>query len=236
MNVYVVEDDLSCSVKLEAMLESIGDYQLSGISNSYSKAVNEIKRCNPDIVIADIRLDGASSGIDLAQELVDRAISFIFVTAFSDETAYKATKKYAGSKFIVKPYDVLTLKGLLDDINQDIVKLSKNKTIKSDSIFIKKNNVFEKIFLNDLDYMYSEGNYITFFANNKKFVIKYSLSKLLQLKRFQTFVRVHRSYAVHMDKIDAINFSEKQLTIAGAKIPFGRTYAKNVRGLMTLRL
>lgn len=232
----MVEDDAIYLVQLESMLARLDNCEQVGSSNSYASAIKEINKSNPDIIIADIRLEGEHSGIDLAEELHNKAIAFIFVTAFSDEAVYKACKKYLCSKFIVKPFDVLTLKGLIDDISENIIKLSSTQIIKDDSLFIRKNNVFEKISIKDLDYFYSEGNYITFFMMTKKFVLKYSLSKLLKLNKFDSFVRVHRSYAVHKNKVDTVNFSDKLLSVAGMQIPFGRTYAKDVRKLMNLRL
>ena len=218
------------------MLEGMEGYNFIGETRSYNTAIKDINKYHPDIVIIDIRLDGEYTGIDLAKELSDKAVSIIFVTAYSDQEVYKASKQYQGSKFIVKPFDVLTLNGLLDDISEDVVKLSSTQTIKNDSLFIRKNNVFEKILFRDLDYFYSEGNYITFFTLGKKYVLKYSLSKLLKHKRFDTFVRVHRSYAVHKDKVETVNFSDKLLTVTGTEIPFGRTYVKDVRELMNIGL
>ena len=236
MRIVVVEDDHFFSLKLESMLESLSDYEFVSRASSIEDARRDINKFNPDIVIADIRLQDKSTGIDLAKEFIDRSLSFIFVTAFSDEKVYNQSKRFVGSKFIVKPFDILTLKGLLDDISSSILKLSSALTVKDESLFIKKSNVYERVQLNELNYFYSEGNYITFFSDKNKYILKYSLSKLLEIPKFSQFVRVHRSYAIHRDKLESVNFSTKLLSVAGAELPFGRTYVKDVRDLMDIKL
>lgn len=235
MKVFVVEDDPIFSLKLESMLAQLADYEYVGKAASLVSARKGISKLAPDIVICDVRLQEDASGIDLATEFEDKAICFIFVTAFSDEGVYDKSKELTCSKFIVKPFDILTLKGLLDDIKKGIVKLSATQSVLDNTLFIKKNNVFQKVLLSDLNYFYSEGNYITFFCDKKKYILKYSLTKLLQIPKFADFERIHRSYAVHKRKIENINFAEKLVSVSGVELPFGRTYVKSVRSLMDVK-
>ncbi len=218
------------------MFESLSDYEFVSRASSIDEARKDIIKFNPDIVIADIQLQDNDTGIDLAEEFSDRSLNFIFVTAFSDENVYNQSKKFTGSKFIVKPFDILTLKGLLDDVSSSILKLSSTLTVKEDSLFIKKNNVYEKVHLSDLTYFFSEGNYITFYCKDNKYILKYSLSKLLEIPKFNDFVRVHRSYAIHRNKLESVNFSTKLLKVDGTELPFGRTYVNEVRSLMDMKL
>lgn len=231
LKVYIVDDDTSFVVLLEAMLEEIPGFDLIGKSSNFDQAINDIKDLKPDIVISDVRLNNEHTGMEVAADSDLEDTHFVFVTAFSDQNAYSKSREYS-SKFIVKPFDVLTLQGLLEEIRDDVVQLSGSHKIQKDTLFIRKNNVLEKVRITDFDYLYSEGNYITFFVDDKRFVIKYSLTKLLENPKFHQFVRIHRSYAIHRDKLDKVNFSDKELTIKGTVIPFGRTYTKNVRAIM----
>lgn len=234
--VYVVDDDMLFGTELESMISSLEGFEFVGRSETFSEAVHSIRRIKPDILICDIRLDRDFTGIDLATEIKSLEIPIIFATAYSDFSVYNNSKAFAHSKFIVKPFDKLTLAGMLDEIVDEQIKLSVNDSIRNDMLYVRKNKVFEKVMLEDIDYLYSEGNYITLFHEKKKFILKYSLSKLLEVPKFDRFVRIHRSYAVHHTKVSSVDLTNKQVTIKETRLPFGRTYVKNVKGLMRLYL
>ena len=80
--------------------------------------------------------------------------------------------------------------------------------------------------------MFSEGNYITLIALDKKYVLKYSLSKFQDLRIFDFFIRTHRNYAVHKKKIDSVSFTNKSIVVGGQTLPLGRTYLKPLRQII----
>ena len=106
--------------------------------------------------------------------------------------------------------------------------------VRNGYLFLKKNNIFKKINLLDVSFMYSEGNYSSIVIDEKKYLIKFSLSKLLTLDQFECFVRIHRNYAVLKHEILSVDFAAKQLTTKYQTLPFGRTYVKDIRRVMNI--
>jgi formate hydrogenlyase transcriptional activator len=101
--ILIVEDEFIIASDLRMILEGAG-YEIAGIAPSVAKALEIIKLKRPAWVFLDIYLSGTLTGIDLAKQLVDMNIPFVYVSANSNQSileAAKATKPYG---FLVKPF------------------------------------------------------------------------------------------------------------------------------------
>jgi DNA-binding NtrC family response regulator len=101
--VLIVEDQFVEANYLRSMLERAG-YIVCGIARSVQKAKELIELEKPGLVLLDIFLSGKTTGIDLAKQLREDNIAFIYLSANSNEevlTAAKATQPYG---FLVKPF------------------------------------------------------------------------------------------------------------------------------------
>jgi two-component system, response regulator PdtaR len=91
-----------------------------------------------------------------------------------------------------------------------------------DTLFVKQNYQFTKLCLNDLIYLEAEGIHTLLFTQQKKYVVRLPLSGVLERLADQPVVRVHRSYAVHLNHINS--FSEHELIAGSFSVPLGRNY------------
>jgi DNA-binding NtrC family response regulator len=98
----IVEDEFVVANDLEIMLEAAG-YETTGIAVSVNAALEEIAKNIPDLVLLDIQLQGALSGIDLARELRKRHIAFVYLSANSDQVTLQKAKATEPYGFLVKP-------------------------------------------------------------------------------------------------------------------------------------
>jgi DNA-binding NtrC family response regulator len=101
--ILIVEDEFTVAYQLKSILEAAG-YEVCGIAVSVPKALALIEIHRPGLVMLDIHLKGAESGIQLAHLLNDKRIPFIYLSANSSEsilTQAKATRPYG---FLVKPF------------------------------------------------------------------------------------------------------------------------------------
>ena len=92
----------------------------------------------------------------------------------------------------------------------------------NDYIFVKNNYVFVKIKLPDLLYIEADNNYVNVITQEKKFVLRLSLSQLLEKINYKPLVRIHRSYAVNINAIQS--FNDQEVQINKAELPIGRNY------------
>ncbi|HEV2480626.1 MAG TPA: response regulator [Puia sp.] len=91
-----------------------------------------------------------------------------------------------------------------------------------DSIFVKNNVQFVKIALQDILYLEADNNYVQLYTPERKFALRVSLAQLLEKIQFKKLVRIHRSYAVNIDRMSS--FSDGEVWIGKQSLPLGRNY------------
>src|SRR5579862_9073061 len=103
LKVLIVEDQFLEANELCIILKNAG-HSVHGIAKSVEQANALISKSRPDIVLIDIFLKGNLTGIDLARELNQKNIPFIYLSANSNAATLEsaiATKPYG---FLIKPF------------------------------------------------------------------------------------------------------------------------------------
>jgi len=88
-------------------------------------------------------------------------------------------------------------------------------------VFIKKGNIIERVELKDIQWIQSDGNYCNIQTKSKKFIVKKSLVKILDLLPSHAFFRVHMKYIVAIEKIERFDLSINKITCSGIEIAVG---------------
>lgn len=101
--VLIVEDNFVEANDLQIMLKKAG-YEVCGIARSFDAAREIMNKEKPDIVLLDIFLKGKFTGIDLAKQLKEENIAFIYLSANSNEEILAEAKTTEPYGFIVKPF------------------------------------------------------------------------------------------------------------------------------------
>ena len=104
-------------------------------------------------------------------------------------------------------------------------ELQKTNTA-SDYFFIKCGSKYEKIQFADI--LYAEGmqNYVTIHTKKGKYMTLLYLKNLEENLDKQSFIRVHKSFVVAIDKIESIEGNE--ISIESHRIPISRNYREQV--------
>lgn len=103
IKILIVEDEFIVGNALRLAVGSAG-YSVTGIVASVEEAEENIRNQQPDLVLLDIRLEGESSGIDLARKLRTENIPFIYLSAHSSQKILEEAKKTEPYGFLVKPF------------------------------------------------------------------------------------------------------------------------------------
>ncbi len=247
INILIVEDESIVALDLATGLERDG-YHVAGIADNAEEAKELFNSNNIDILLMDINIIGDKDGIDTATELLQiRTVPVIFLTAFTDPVTVSRVKHIQAAAFLTKPYSVTNVRIAIElainnfatarnrESTGKVIPIEKNagkpvpdtadkETIlqMNDYIFVKNNYVFVKIKLPDLLYIEADNNYINVFTIDKKFVLRLSLSQLLEKINYKPLVRIHRSYAVNINAIQS--FNDQEVQINKVELPIGRNY------------
>lgn len=112
--IFIVEDEALIAMELKDRLER-GGYAVVGTAAHGEDAVARIPAASPDLVLMDVRLAGAMSGIEaveLLRPLID--VPVVFLTAYTDSDTMAQAKKAEPFGFLVKPFDIRELTATID--------------------------------------------------------------------------------------------------------------------------
>ena len=236
IKVLLVEDDWIIAKEISYNLQDMG-FEVAGCIDNAEEALKQIKTLQPDLIILDIDLAGEMTGIDLATQLKKEGnIPFIFLTALADSQTVEKAKLAEPFAYLVKPVAPLTLYSTIEitlhnaarrnhDIAATATTINGNLSF-DDSIFVKNKKRLEKIQLRDVLWIEAYDIYAMIKTAADQYLLSHSLKVIEEKFPSSHFLRVHRSFIVNKDKIDAIE--ESDLIIATTAIPVGKTYREGL--------
>lgn len=112
--VLIVDDDPSIGQFIERCLAGAG-YAVSGIVASADAAVERIQQRLPSLVLIDIRLEGATDGIALAERIrAEWNLPIVYVTGHGDGAVMERVVKSEPHGYVSKPFDEAQLRGAVE--------------------------------------------------------------------------------------------------------------------------
>jgi DNA-binding LytR/AlgR family response regulator len=100
--------------------------------------------------------------------------------------------------------------------------------------FFTVNKRSVKIYLDEILYFESLKDSVTIYTtNDRRYNTHYQLGELESILHDKSFLRIHRSFLVSMDKIDS--FSAAEVEIDGRSLPIGRSHKELVSEVLALR-
>lgn len=94
-------------------------------------------------------------------------------------------------------------------------------------IFVKGNKQLQKVYLDDILFIESQRDYLKFrMVNNQDISTRQTIGYYEQFLPAQSFLRIHRSFIVAVDKISAVEANK--ILIQKLPIPIGRNYKQHV--------
>jgi len=118
--IMIVEDEYIVAADLEAKLNKLG-YQVIGTAASGDEALSLAEERRPHIVLMDIQLQGAMSGIEAGRLIQQRTgAAIIFVTAYAAVFLRDPTQMQPPGLCLSKPFSTIQLKAVLQSIEKSM--------------------------------------------------------------------------------------------------------------------
>jgi two-component system, LytTR family, response regulator len=206
-------------------------FKILGAFTSSSEALKAISNNRVDVIFLDIDMPHMS-GIELRKKAIEIP-ACIFITSHP-EFAIEGFELDA-LDYIVKPLNFERFSKTVKRIEEfmDI----KNKAslfdaaIGGGAIFIKEGHSETKVKLHDVLYLEALKNYTLIVTKEKKHRVLLNIGMLIKDENFQSFVRVHRGFAVQKHLITKISAQEIKID-DHTTIPIGRNYKENLSQLL----
>lgn len=103
--VFVVEDQAIVSEDLVSRLRGLG-YDVAGTARTADESVRQVCDLAPDVVLMDVRLDGAKDGIDAAANIQERvSVPIVYLTGHGDDATFARASETMPFGYILKPFE-----------------------------------------------------------------------------------------------------------------------------------
>ncbi len=244
INILIIEDEAVLSMDLTDLLEEEG-YFVVGTANNGPKALSLHQQNRLDLALCDIHIKGGWDGIETAERLLaERPIPIIFLTALTDKITLDRAMRLYPSAYLIKPVTVPGLRAAIELALRNFTRsvttppeplpsLASPPTRKDeartepilridDAVFIKHKYQFVKISLDAIDYIEADGSYTTLVTAQHRYALRLTISHVLDRLSFPRLIRIHRSYAVNLNRVGT--FNEREVCLPTVSLPLGRLY------------
>lgn len=219
MRVLILDDEPIEQLRLKSMVQQYGVTEIQLAATIAEARTGLI--ATPDLLIADVLLK-SETALALVEEIKIRAIPTVFVTVSTDETYFSQLKNTSNWGYLVKPFNKLTL---FSAINLVTKKSSDEAVTPQNYVFFRHRRKQQKVFLDDILWIESAGNYTMIVTKAEKIVIKQAMRHVLDLLG-PRFVRIHKQYCVDVQKVTHITV--RSLVLNGQDLPVSFICKKNL--------
>lgn len=222
--VLIIEDNYSLALEIEMMISKLNGY-LPKMVNTFADAKKMLSSLKPDIILSDIFLDDDNTIFDLL-DIVKCKAPLVLMTAEKNDEIYEKSKNYDPFIYLIKPFDTLSLRSVLDKLVE-----SPSDNLKANSVYVRSKGRDFKIDLKDLIYIHSEGNYCTLHTTDQQVITRGVLDEIVENFKSRDLVRIHRKYAINIGFIESLDKSTVSLKSSNV-LPIGRKYKNHFKDLI----
>lgn len=243
LQVLIVDDEeLARRLSLE-YLRSHPDIEVIGECETGLEAVDAISKLNPDLVLLDIQMPQLS-GLEVL-ELTGKRSGVIFTTAY-DQYALKAFDLHAVD-YLLKPFSQQRFDEALTKARKLLAQETSSSTQAIETLLTQQSEKLQRLLIRDrgqvhvvplesIDYVEAQDDYILIHAAGKSYMKTQSLSELEAQLDASKFVRVHRSFLLQLNALQAMEKTSKDSQVAvlknGAQVPVSRAGHERIKALL----
>lgn len=210
--ILIVDDEVLIAEYLKETLHAMG-YQHVILAYDKAQALDLFKKFRPDLLLLDIRMQGQTDGIAIAEYVASQGDTpFIFITAHSDQEILGAALRTRPAAYLTKPFKKV-------DIQAAILLATNDKRLKN--LVFKDGYTTVVLPCYEVYYIESDGNYIGIVTANRKYTIRNSLAWCMEQLPEKQFKRIHRSFIVNMREVEKAD--SRHVFIRGRAIPKSRS-------------
>jgi two-component system, LytTR family, response regulator len=212
------EPDSISLLKLQ-MAASCPTVEIVGTFTNPAKALDEIERLQPQLLLLDIEMP-VLNGFEILEKISHLHFSVIFITAYN-QYALKAFR-FNALDYLVKPVETESLKEavakaarIVKPTAEQMVMLQKQlRGEPASKIAISGQNGVSFIDLDEIIYCEASNNYSKLIlTSNRSFLVSKTLKDVQEVLEEEHFLRVHRQYIVNLNHVKQLHRNDGVITM-----------------------
>ena len=221
----IIDDEPPAAGLLESYARKTPFLELRGTYHNAITAMKDLREEPVQLLFLDIQMPELS-GIELAK-ILPKYTKIIFTTAFS-QYAIEGYKVNA-IDYLLKPISYQDFVSSTNKVLEYYESLSRQETYARDRfMYVKSEYKLVRIMLDDILYVEGLKDYIRIFLKSGERIMSLlSMKKLEETLPQPEFLRIHRSYIVHMTEVRSID--RFRIVFGDEFLPISDNYKQSVQ-------
>lgn len=219
LRALIIEDEPLAMEGLKSYIQEVDFVTVCETCDSALDAYSAIETHEPDLIFLDIQMPKLT-GIDFLKTL-KKPPMVIFTTAYHNYALQGFELDVVD--YLVKPYPFdrfLKAVNKARELQQLQGRMLMERAEKEDHFYVKTDHRYERINFQDILYIEGMENYVSIHTSKGRIITMMTMKSVEETLIDADFIRIHKTYIVAIDKIEAIDGN--QVVIAGKKIPISR--------------
>ena len=238
VRILLIEDEAVLALDLCDLLQAEG-YVVVGIADNGPHALALYQDQRVDLVLCDICIQGPWDGIETVMRLGNgHRVPVIYLSAFSDQNTRERALQTLPAAYLLKPVTLDSLRVAIELALHTLSTQAAHAALRpadgaaplglepvlrlGKAVFIRHNYRFVRVLLADIQLLQADNNHTLLVTATQKYALRLTLGNVLDRLASTQLVRVHRSYAVNIDRVHS--FTDHELSLVNQTVPLSRQY------------
>lgn len=223
----IIDDEPLAVEVIKNHLQEFSNMELIGVFNNPVEALNIVAENKVDVIFLDINMP-KMSGLEFIENIKSKP-HIIITTAYREFAVESFDLDVLD--YLVKPIPFSRFLKSINKLSQKINNENQNESQHEKSfIFLKVDKKLMKVKFEDILYIESLKDYIKVFTKMGDYLVHKSLTGITEEIPKNLFLRIHRSFTVALNEIEAIEGNS--VLIKGKRIPIGRKYTNHAKDII----
>jgi two-component system, LytTR family, response regulator len=223
MRCIIVDDDPMSVTILSHLIAQTDFLTLQGSFQDPVSAASYLESNSTDLLFLDIEMPGMT-GLEMLGVL--SAPPLVIIVSSKGEHALAAFD-FDVVDYLLKPISQNRfLKAVIKAKDRIQKEEEPEIAFRGNFIFVKSDAVLVKLDIRDILWVEALADYVAIITPHKKHVCHSTMKAIESKLPSSQFARIHRSYIVRLDRIDAIE--DNSVSVDGKLIPVGGTYRESL--------
>lgn len=230
----IVDDEPLAIEAIDMHLEHFNEIEVVARCSNAMEAFEVLKKKNVDLMFLDIQMPKIT-GISFIKSLSNPP-KIVITTAYPDYAVEGFELEVID--YLLKPIPFERFMAAIDKFYKlrekgiAIVKDNNEAPAEKNYMFVRSERKMVKVFFDEILYIESLKDYVQIKTKSRNVITKNQISTFENILPANLFLRIHRSYIVSIDKIDAV--AHNTIIIGKYELPIAKSCKTNVMHTLNL--